>query len=229
ADLKGELSGGTIRLGLRFLHFNDEGQRRLAELIGRFLTSPARLEDWSEETKLVSELMECRNEKGQRIAVYHDSPRNPLPPSPPVVSISPGYWERKKEYITLAYYFASNGFHVFRYDLTNHVGESEGGIEHSTLSSMRRDLSALLSFAQRTWPASPISVVATSLAGRVALILLAHERRVKLFVLLTCIVEVQATLREGHQEDHISAYLTGCKRARMNVLRSCVSGTGLVG
>ena len=218
ADLKGELSAGTIRLGLRFLHFNDEGQRRLAELIGRFLTSPARLEDWSEETKLVSELMECRNEKGQRIAVYHDSPRNTLPPGSPVVIISPGYGETKKEYITLAYYFASNGFQVLRYDLTNHVGESEGGIEHSTLSSMRRDLSALLSFAQRTWPASPISVVATSLAGRVALKLLAHDRRVKLLVLLTCIVDVQATLLAVHQEDHISAYLKGSKRGLMNVL-----------
>ncbi|MGH7167318.1 MAG: alpha/beta fold hydrolase, partial [Nitrospiraceae bacterium] len=218
ADPKGGSSAGTIRLGLRFLHFNDEGQRRLAELIGRFLTSPARLEDWSEETKLVSELMECRNEKGQRIAVYHDSPRKSLPPGSPVIIISPGYGETKKEYITLAYYFASNGFHVLRYDLTNHVGESEGGIEQSTLSSMRQDLSALLSFTERAWPASPISVVATSLAGRVALKLLAHDRRVKLLVLLTCIVDVQATLLAVHQEDHIGAYLKGSKRGRMNVL-----------
>ncbi|MGH7236435.1 MAG: serine aminopeptidase domain-containing protein, partial [Nitrospiraceae bacterium] len=217
-DLKEGSSAGTMRLGLRFLHFNDEGQRRLAELIGRFLTSPARLEEWSEETKLVSELMECRNERGQRIAVYHDFPRKTLPPGSPVVVISPGYGETKKEHIALAYYFASNGFHVLRYDLTNHVGESEGGIEHSTLSSMRQDLSALLSFTERAWPASPISVVATSLAGRVALKLLAHDRRVKLLVLLTCIVDIQATLLAVHQEDHIGAYLKGSKRGRMNVL-----------
>jgi PAS domain S-box-containing protein len=226
ADLKGGLSASTIRLGLRFLHFNDEGQRRLAELIGRFLTSPARLEDWSDKSKLVSELMECRNEKGQRIAVYHDSPRKTLPPGSPVVIISPGYGETKKEYITLAYYFADNGFHVLRYDHTDHVGESEGGIEHSTLSSMRQDLSALLSFAERTWPASPISVVATSLAGRVALKALAQDRRVKLLVLLTCIVDVQATLLAVHQEDLIGSYLHGVRRGVINLLGFNIDADG---
>ncbi len=226
AELGGGSSAGTIRLGLRFLRFNDEGQRRLAELIGRFLTSPARLEEWSEETKLVSELMECRNERGQRIAVYHDSPRKTLPPGSPVVIISPGYGETKKEYLTLAYYFASNGFHVLRYDLTNHVGESEGGIEHSTLSSMRQDLSALLSFVEHTWPASPMSVVATSLAGRVALKALGQDPRVKLLVLLTCVVDVQATLLAVHQEDLIGSYLRGVRRGVINMLGFNIDADG---
>ena len=222
-------AAGTIRLGLRFLPFNDEGQRRLGDLIGRFLTSPARLEEWGEDTKLVSTLMECRNERGQRIAIYHDAPRDALPPGSPVVIISPGYGETKKEYVTLAYYFASNGFHVLRYDLTNHVGESDGGIEHSTLSSMRQDLIALLAFAERTWPASPLCVMATSLAGRVALKALAKDRRAKLLVLLTCVVDVQATLLAVHQEDHISAYLKGSKRGLMNVLGLTIDADSWIG
>ncbi|MGH7148272.1 MAG: methyltransferase domain-containing protein, partial [Nitrospiraceae bacterium] len=58
----------------------------------------------------------------------------------------------------------------------------------------------------------------TSLAGRVALKALGQDRRVRLLVLLTCVVDIQATLLAVHQEDHISAYLKGSKRGLMNVL-----------
>ena len=87
----------------------------------------------------------------------------------PVVVIAPGYGETKRDYLTLAYYFVSNGFHVIRYDHTNHVGESEGRHFESSLSSMKEDFQSVIQFARRQWPHSPVLGVASSLAARVAL------------------------------------------------------------
>jgi PAS domain S-box-containing protein len=209
---------GSVRIGLRFLDLNEDVQRRIAELAGPYLTSAIRAEERDEGARLVSESLECRNDQGQRLALYHDRPRKGLPPSTPLVIISPGYGETKKEYVTLAYYLASNGFHVLRYDHANHVGESDGDIQHSTLSSMRQDLIGMLDFAERTWPESPVAVVASSLSGRVALKALSKDRRTRLLVALTCVVDVQATLLAVHQEDHLSTYLHGARKGFMNVL-----------
>lgn len=207
-----------LRVGVRFLHLNDDAQRGISDLVGRFLTSPARLEEWAEESRLISELKECRDERSRRIVLYHDHPRNELPPGSPLIIISPGYGETKKEYVTLAYYLASNGFHVLRYDYTNHVGESDGDIVRTTLTGMRQDLCAIVDYAERTWPASPVAVIACSLGGRVALKAAAHDRRVKLLVLLTGIVDVQATLLAVHHDDLIGTYLQGMRRGVTNVL-----------
>jgi len=211
-------SDSPLLVGLRLLHINDEAERVLEQLVARFLTSPLRSEEREETTRLVSMLIECRNERGQRIAVYHDHPKEGLSPGSPLVIISPGYGETKKEYIALAYYLASNGFHVLRYDHTDHVGESEGDIVRTTLTGMKQDLSALLDFAERTWPANPVALVTTSLAGRVALKMVAQHKRVRLLVLMNGIVDVRATLQAVHQEDLIGAYLQGVRRGVINVL-----------
>ena len=42
------------------------------------------------------------------------------------IIIPPAYGETKKDYISLSYYLVINGFHVIRYDATNHAGESDG-------------------------------------------------------------------------------------------------------
>src|SRR5438309_487557 len=204
--------------GVRFLPSNDKAHSRITELLGSFLISPGLFEDAVAEASLISELKEYRNSSSQRIAIYHDRPSKRLSPLTPLVIISPGYGETKREYVALAHYFASNGFHVLRYDHTNHVGESEGEINQSTLSHMKEDLLAVVNYAERSWPGSPIVVVATSLAGRVALKAATTDHRVKLLVLLTPIVDVQATLLAVHQEDHLDKYLHGSRKGIMNVL-----------
>ncbi|TLY12616.1 MAG: hypothetical protein E6K69_10325, partial [Nitrospirae bacterium] len=143
----------------------------------------------------------------------------------PVVIISPSSGETKKEYIALAYYLASNGFHVLRYDHTDHVGESDGSIVNTTLTSMQQDLHELLDFAQCTWPASPIVLVATGLAARVALKAVAQDRRVSLLLLLSSILDVKATLLSVHQKDLIDIHARGDRLGVINLL-GCTINAG---
>jgi len=171
----------------------------------------------SDAPTIISTQVECRNAAGQRIAIYHDAPQH-AGPRTPLVIIAPGYGETKKEYVTVSYFLASNGFQVLRYDHTNHVGESEGDILDATLTGMERDLGAVLDFAERAWGAERIVVVATSLAGRVAFKLAARDGRVGLLCLLTGVVDVQATLLAVHREDLILAFLRGVRRGPLNVL-----------
>lgn len=214
----GAPGSASFRLGLRFVQLGDEARRLIAEVVANLLASPDRVEPGAEAPSLISEPRECRNAQGQRIALYYDHRRDTLPPGAPVMILVPGYGETKKEYVTLAYSLAVNGFHVLRYDHTNHVGESEGDIEHSTLSRMRGDLSALLDYVERTWPASPVGLVATSLAGRVALKAAASDPRITLLVLLAGVVDVQATLLAVHQEDLVGSHLRGVRRGVINML-----------
>ena len=173
--------------------------------------------DASDAPEIISRPVECRNPLGRRIAAYYDAPIEPAPDAPLVV-IAPGYGDTKKEYIPLAYYLAGNGFHVLRYDHTNHVGESEGDIADATLSGMEQDLGAVLDYASRTWPGAPRAVIATSLSGRVAFKSMTRAPQAELLVLLASVVDLQATLTAVHQEDHMVAFLRGGGLGVMNVL-----------
>ncbi|MER3422766.1 MAG: hypothetical protein C4293_05595, partial [Nitrospiraceae bacterium] len=218
ADPQQTSAGIPIRMGIRFLNLNAEAERGIAQLVARYLTSGDRLEETQEGGTLASDLLEHRNKRGRRIAIYHDYSRGPLSPGCPLIILAPGYGETKKDYVSLAYYLGSNGFHVLRYDHTNHVGESEGGIIHTTLTSMKEDLLALLDYADRMWPASPVAVVASGLAGRIALKALTDSRRVNLLVLLAPVIDLQQTLIAVHQEDLVGTHLQGVRRGVSNVL-----------
>ncbi|MGH7233247.1 MAG: PilZ domain-containing protein [Nitrospiraceae bacterium] len=207
-----------LLVGLRFVRFDGESEHMIAELITQYLTSADRLRQPNDDAMLVSELLECRNERGRRLSLYHDHLREPLSPGSPLAVLAPGFGETKKDYISLAYYFACNGFRVLRYDHTCHIGDSEGDILQTTLSGMNEDLGAILDYADRLWPASPILVAATGLTGRVALKALTRSRRVTLLVLLGGVVDVQSTLRTVHEEDLISSHLQGIRRGISNLL-----------
>ncbi len=172
---------------------------------------------------LVSTVVQCPNPLGKTILGYLDH-REGLQANAPVVVLVPGYGETKREYITLAYYLASNGFHVLRYDHTCHVGESEGDHEHTSLTNMKDDMNAMVNFAKRNWVHSRVGLVATSLAGRVALKALSQGTHVDQLILISGIVDVRATLAAVHQEDLIGDYLNGNGRGVTNVLGFNVDG-----
>jgi len=209
---------GMCHVGLRFSYLPDDARLGIAGLAAQWVLSPGKTEREATTGTLVSESLHCRNRRGRRLALSHDHRQETLSPGTPVVIISPGYGETKREHIPLAYYFAAHGFHVLRYDHTNHVGDSEGAMPHSTLSGMRQDLTAVLDFAGRTWPTSPVMLIAAGLAGRVALKTLAAGRRVRLLVLLHPIVDVRATLVAAHQNDPLAGHLNGVPQGMMNVL-----------
>ncbi|WP_447971581.1 serine aminopeptidase domain-containing protein [Nitrospira sp. M1] len=179
----------------------------------------------SQDIHIVSSPLEIPNAHGHLVRAYHDTPKSPLPPGSPVIIISPGYGETKREYITLAYYFASNGFHVIRYDHTNHVGDSDGEHVDTTLSTMHEDLETVLQYAAQTWPQSPRGLVATSLSGRVAIKATAHQANVDVLILITPIIDIQHTLHAVHQEDLVGNYQKGERKGISNILGFNVSVT----
>lgn len=206
-----------LRLGLRFPYLDDDTRLRITALVSKLMASLEETEAGAGR-RLASDPLECRNPRGQRLALYHDHRRDALPSGTPVVIIAPGYGETKKEHIALAYHLAINGFHVLRYDHSNHVGESDGEIRDTSLGGMQQDLLAVVDFASTQWPASEVAVITTSLAGRVALKAAACDHRITLLVLLAGVVDVQATLRAVHQEDLIGTHLRGMRRGLTNVL-----------
>jgi ubiquinone/menaquinone biosynthesis C-methylase UbiE len=203
---------GWVRLGMRF---TDEMVRGgAAALIRRYVTArePAAFGG------IVSEPLECRNERGQRLVLSYDHSAQPHAPGTPIALIAPGYGQTKTDGIPLAYSFVAHGFSAVRYDHSNHIGESDGGMVSTTLSGMKHDLGSVLQYVADRWPASPLAVVAPDLTGRAALRLFTCPMPVSLLVLLAPIIDVQAALLAAHHEDLIGAALQGHKRGISNVL-----------
>jgi len=212
----------TPRVGIRFLHDSANVQCTLAELVGKLLTFCGQADDRPDMVQLLSQQVEWLTGDGRRIAACQDGSLESHPGAPLVI-IAPGYGETKTDYVTLASYLAANGFHVLRYDHTNHVGESDGEMAEATLSSMNQDLGAVLDYANRKRPTSPIVVIAANVTGRVALKRLAQDHRVALLVVLTGIMDLQAALR-AHQEDSIVTFLRSAGLGMMNLLGLNVDG-----
>ncbi len=159
-----------------------------------------------------------QNSTGKTIMAYHDYPLATNLSALPVVVLAPGYGETKRDYLTLAYYFASNGFHVIRYDHTNHVGESQGTHFDSSLSSMKNDFKSVTKCVRQAWPLSPVIGVASSLASRVAIKAEAQESTLNLLILLVGVVDVQRSVSTVHQEDVFGNFLNGQIQESANIL-----------
>lgn len=207
----------AYRVGVRFLHLLEPGEAHIRNIVTGLLTYPLRIHGADSSAKLLSTFMACRNHRGQTMAVFYDRPRKPLPPGAPLAVIAPDYGETKRDYVFLAYALASNGFHVLRLDYTDHVGESQGEMVHSTLSSMQRDLIDLLGFATNSWPASPLVLIAAGVAGRVALKAHARDAKARLLILLSGVLDIRAALRAAHGEDVVGAHLTQVRKGVANI------------
>jgi len=167
------------------------------------------------------------NADGHTIMAYHDYPTDSDLSILPIAVIAPGYGETKRDYLCLAYYFASNGYHVMRYDHTNHVGESDGDHYDISLTSMKEDFQAVTRYVRTHWPMQPIVGIAASLASRVAMKAEAECPSVSLLVSLMGIVNVQQSLAIVHQEDLFTGYRDGRFPESANVLGFNVSNVFL--
>jgi SAM-dependent methyltransferase len=76
----------------------------------------------------------------------------------------------------------------------------------------------VLAYTKDTRPDSPVAVIASGLAGRVALKTAAADRRMDLLVILTGIVDLQLACLSVHQEDFIVTFLRGTRRGTSNLL-----------
>ena len=127
----------------------------------------------------------------------------------PWVVMAPKYGETKKNNLQLAYLLAVNGLNVLRFDLTNHVGESDGRMEDFTMPGAVEDLRACLDFLEQEHGVSGVVVVSSSLSSRLAIRAAVLDSRIKKLICIVGVVNLQATLREVYQEDIFGTFLEG--------------------
>ncbi|MBX3371602.1 MAG: alpha/beta hydrolase [Nitrospira sp.] len=210
------VAGRTVLAGVRFLPVAKEAEDIIEHFLGQ-VSMP------SPETKVgsptvLSEFSECFRPSGLRIVICHDRPQVAPAADAPIIVLAPGYGESKRDYVPLAYYLAGNGFHVVRYDNVNHVGESDGLVTQFRLEDMEADLETVLDHVANQWPGRPIGLVATSLAGRVALKVAGKVSHVRLLTLINGIMDVRHTLQAVHQEDLIGEHLSGVHKGVVNIM-----------
>ncbi len=210
------VAGRTVLAGVRFLPVAKEAEDVIERLLAQIPAGG--VEPRSEGPSVISEFSECARPSGLRIVLCHDRPRTAPAGDAPVVVLAPGYGESKRDYVPLAYYLAGNGFDVVRYDNVNHVGESDGLVTQFRLEDMETDLETVLEHVASRWPGRPIGLVATSLAGRVALKVAGRVPHVSLLMLINGIMDVRHTLQAVHQEDLIGEHLAGVRKGVVNIL-----------
>jgi len=154
---------------------------------------------------------------GKRVSAYVDKPKS-LTSSSSVVIIAPAYGETKENNILISSYFVANGFCAIRFDWSEHVGESEGDIFNCTLSKMVSDLASLVDYQKSRCADMKIGLVATSLAGRVALKMTSFDNRIDFLIMLAPVVDLRHTLWKTYQEDLVSNYKNGKRYGTLDVL-----------
>jgi SAM-dependent methyltransferase/alpha-beta hydrolase superfamily lysophospholipase len=170
-----------------------------------------------DEAKFSTRVLSVVNLAGKHIRAYLDIPLD-YSECLGVVIIASAYGETKENNLILSANFAANGFFGLRFDWTDHLGESDGDIYTSTLSKMQQDLVALLDFVEMEYPGRKIGLVATSLAARVALRIVATDTRLAFLVCVTPIVNLQETLTAVYREDLVGSFRNGNKYGTLNIL-----------
>jgi SAM-dependent methyltransferase/pimeloyl-ACP methyl ester carboxylesterase len=161
-----------------------------------------------------SEFVTFPGGEGRKVAAYVDCLEGARDNRPWVV-IVPKYGETKKNNLQTAYYLAANHVNVLRFDLTNHVGESDGAMSLFTLPGAVEDIHAAFDYLKQVHGVRKAGLLANSLSARMAIRAAATDRRVHYLVSLVGVVHVQRTLAYVYQEDVVANYLGG-KRWGLN-------------
>jgi hypothetical protein len=140
--------------------------------------------------------------RGLRIAGLASHPREEPRGS---VLIVPGYEQRIPHFGVLARYLVRHGYSAVRFDLTNHVGASDGDIFDYSLSGMVADIRAVL--AEADWPAEPPRyLVAPSMAARASARALTASATCDGVVLLVPVVNLRSTWSQALEMDPLGVW-----------------------
>jgi ubiquinone/menaquinone biosynthesis C-methylase UbiE/esterase/lipase len=164
-----------------------------------------------------TEALTISNYVGKKIVAYLDRPVDSQE-CHGIVIVAPAYGETKENNLLISAYFAANHYFGLRFDWTDHVGESEGDIFTSTLSKMRGDLNAVIDHVREKFGGCRIGIVATSLAARVALKLVATCSNLQFLICFTPVVNLQATLAMVYREDLVAESVKGRLYGTLNIL-----------
>jgi PAS domain S-box-containing protein len=207
-----------MRAGLRFESLTPYAERELNRVIRQHLRAQRSGEAIAAPAPVVSVPRECRNARGQVIAITDDHTSQPADPNRPVIIVAPGYGQTASDYTALAYYLAEHHFRILRYDPTNHLGNSEGELQQTTVRSMQHDLEQVIEFVRQTWPQAPVVAIASDLAARAALRTAAHTGPLDLLLLVNPAIDVAGLLKTVHGHDLIADYQFGLRRGVCNLL-----------
>ena len=205
------------RFGVRFIQLQPFAEREVNRVVAQHIGSSFDLDSISGRAPIVSARRECRNARGQVIAVTDDHARHQISPHTPIVVLSPGFGRSQTDYVALSAYLALNRIRVLRYDHSNHVGQSDGDVLQTTMRSMQADLQTVLEFAHLTWPTAPLAVLAEDVSARVALKVTTQVPAVRLLLLTDPVLDMQSALMAEHHHDLLADYQHGLRRGSGNV------------
>lgn len=208
----------AARIGVRFLSLTPYAERELTRLVRQYLTSSQSSSVPAEQASVTSIHRECRNPRGQAIAIMDDHLRQPIVPETPILIISPGYGQTARDYSALSYFLAHHRLRVLRYDHSNHVGLSDGELQNTTLRGMQTDLAKVVEFVHHTWPTARVVVLASDLSARAALKMAVQAHPVDLLLLVNPVIDVGALLMTVHEHDLVADYRYGLRRGITNLL-----------
>jgi PAS domain S-box-containing protein len=206
----------AVRAGVRFEPLTPYAERELNRVMRQHLRAQ-RAGDAFPTAPVVSVPRECRNARGQTIVIADDHLSQLADPNCPTIIITPGYGQTASDYAALSFYLAGHALRVLRYDPTNHLGNSEGELQHTTLRGMQHDLEKVMEFVRHTWPQAPVVVIASDLASRAALKTAAHARPLALLLLVNPTIDVMSLLLAVHGHDLIADYQFGLRHGVCNL------------
>jgi ubiquinone/menaquinone biosynthesis C-methylase UbiE/pimeloyl-ACP methyl ester carboxylesterase len=186
-------------LGLQVVNVAEAHRLLLDQFINRQKLDRTKLFDRRTAITVRSEHFEIRKASGQIIRGMKDQSAKFGTPVMSVI-IVPAFGETKVDGLSLSYLLASNGFRCYRYDATNHIGESSGTVLDSTLSDIETDVRACIDFARHSGD-EKIAVIAVGMAARVCIKLLNGPASIQHATLIGPIVSLKATLERIYNED----------------------------
>ena len=161
--------------------------------------------DYASEVR--SSLLRVPNGAGRRIVAVAGEPPGRL--SRGTVLLVPGYQQRIHHLGLLSRSLVRRGYRTVRFDLTNHVGASDGDVLDLTMSSMTADVTAMI--AGCAFAGEPLHVVATSLGARAAVRALATgcAHPVSTPVLVLPVVDVEYTINTAAERNVFADWRSG--------------------
>jgi hypothetical protein len=145
--------------------------------------------------------LDARTPSGRRIAVWRSAP-NPAPAEDgPIVVMCPGFTKSIDQLTCAALFLTANGATVYRFDPLDHVGLSDGTIEHYTLTATMRSFESVLNLVGAREGHRPIVVIATSLSARPALRAVASSPDVDRLITVVGVVCPRDTIAAAFGEE----------------------------
>lgn len=219
----------AMRIGVRFLALTPYSERELHRTISQYLSSQLASEPLTATVPVLTIPRECRNARGQTIVLTDNHVKPPVESELPAVIITPGFGQTAADYTAFAHYLAAHRFRVLRYDHTNHIGNSDGELQHTTLRSMQHDLAKVVEFVRQTWLETPLVVIASDLGARAALKTAGQVRQPDLLLLVNPTLDIQAMLTNAHGHDLVADYHFGLRRGIANVFGLNINADMFVG